>query len=672
MKKCLIIAVIFLLPTLCAFATEEPQIELDKIAITPYGYEEILNKTASSVTTITPGEILNSNARKVLDIFRTIPGVTVRDWYGNGAQAAVDMAGFGEQAALNVLVLVNGMRVNNVDLSGVDWSQIPLDQVERIEVIRGGGAGSVLYGDNASGGVINIITKKGSGKPKVDLQTTYGSYDMNAQKLSVGGGHGDKLSYWFNAGRDATNGYRNNSFNKNTDFASKLEYNFGKALSTHFNSGFHASTFGMPASLNQSVINQFSRTYARYGKDHANNKDFYFVLGPKIESSYLGNLNIDFTYRQKNTDTYFLTSGLYTQRNTIETFGILPKYTLDHALFEHDNKLISGLDYYRVYFDSNKYAIPDDAIQNLTSINKTSIGGYLQDEFSIFKQLTAVCGYRYELTQYAFTYHDNSGWNPDIDNKLRPQQRAFNTGLVYTYQNDSNVFFNIGKSFRFPQVDEFTFNDALFQQQLNTNLQPQSSINYQVGIRHNFSDRLSSSFSLFRMNVKNEIYYNSTGGALGFGENENYNKTVHEGIESSINEKLNDKVALFANYTFTNAYFDGGQYNENEIPLVPKNKGSIGIRLSLPNDLKFNITGTYLGNRYFLNDQANAYSKLNGYMLADTNLSWRHNDLTVTFGINNLFNRIYSEYAGVTVANGIKFYYPSPERNYTLKVDYAF
>jgi outer membrane receptor protein involved in Fe transport len=79
-----------------------------------------------------------------------------------------------------------------------------------------------------------------------------------------------------------------------------------------------------------------------------------------------------------------------------------------------------------------------------------------------------------------------------------------------------------------------------------------------------------------------------------------------------------------------------------------------------------------VGQRYFLNDQANDYSRLNGYMTADTRLSWSRKDLTATFGINNLFNKRYSEYAGVNVDDGVKFYYPSPERNFTLKLDYKF
>jgi iron complex outermembrane receptor protein len=185
------------------------------------------------------------------------------------------------------------------------------------------------------------------------------------------------------------------------------------------------------------------------------------------------------------------------------------------------------------------------------------------------------------------------------------------------------------------------------------------------------------------MNVKNELYLNATDTYDPYyyywnSRNANYDRTVHEGLETSLDAKLNDRTNMFFNYTFTNAYFDGGQYSGNKIPLVPENKGSVGLKFTLPMNMNFNIIGTYVGPRYYLNDQANVYSKLNGYMIADTNLSWQHKDFKVTFGINNLFDKQYSEYAGVvqgystSYAVGDKFYYPSPGRNFSLKVNYSF
>lgn len=662
------------------FAKAEDDVNLEKIVVTAYRYAETLEKTASSVTMVTSKDIENSNAKNVADVLRSVPGVTVSDWYGNGTKVAVDMAGFGEQGMLNVLVLVNGRRINDVDLSGTDWSQVSLEDVEKIEVIRGG-TGAVLYGDNTSSGVINIITKKGSGNPKINLIGEYGSYDMNKQKITLSGGIDNKLSYLFSAGRSGTHGYRNNTFNKTSDFSSKLEYSLSDILSVHFDSGFFTSTYGLPGALYQANIDQFSRRYARYGNNHVNNKDYNFVLGGKFEPGF-GCLEIDFTYRNKDTDLYLLTSGLYTQRNEIKTYGLNPKYTLDNNILGRENKFITGLDYQHVFFNSDKYDQSNDGdLKNYTNINKTSIAGYLQDEFSLLKQLVLVGGYRYEVSRYAFGYHDNTPppWNnPDIDSKVKPKMEAFNSGLAYNYKDDSSLFIDVSRSFRFPQVDEFTYNDASWQQQLNTNLKPQSSINYQAGIRHAINNDFQLGFSIFRMNVKNELYYNADGGPTGYGQNENYDKTIHRGLETSLKAKVNNLFTLTGSYSFTDAFFKGGDNNHNQIPMVPRQKGSLGVNFTLPKNFTFNFITNYVGKRYYLNDQANAHSRLNGYLLADTNLSWRGKDIMVTFSISNLFNKQYSEYGGVLLnASGVyptgsKFYYPSPERNFSLKASYSF
>lgn len=680
MKKFVLTAALCLLNLVFLISAEadEPEIDLDPIVVTPYRYSEVLSKTPSSVSVVTQADIENSNAEDVVDVLRGVPGVTVRDFYGNGAVASVDMAGFGEQAALNVLVLVDGRRINDVDLSGVDWSQIPLDQVERVEVIRGGSAG-VLYGDNASSGVINIITKKGAGKPQIKLETEYGSYNKNKQKLTFQGSSKNKFSYFFNAGHDGSNGYRHNTFNKIEDFATRLEYDFNDVASVHFSSGYHDASYGLPSGLFQHHIDTYGRRWARYGEDYTKNKDFYFLAGPKIDLASAGRFDVDFSYRHKDADSFFLTSHNDTRKNKIDTIGVTPKYTLSSNILEHENKLVSGIDFYRVLYRSDNYPYTNDkTLNNYTNIQKDSIGVYLQDEFSLTHALSLVNGYRYEAARYAFAYHDFTGFNPDRDAKINPQMEAFNSGLVYNYQDDSSAFFNVGRTFRFPEVDEFTgMYDINFHQFLNTNLKPQSALNYEIGVRHKFTDRLKGSVSLFRMNVKNYIYYNPTGGAYGFGENENYDKTIHEGVESSLETKLSERILFFGNYTFTKAFFDGGVYNKNDIPFVPNHKASLGLRFLLPKDFTLNLAGTYVGKRYFINDQANAVSPLNGYMVADMNLSWRLKECVVTFAINNILDKQYSEYGvyGTDSSNGFvydKCYFPSPERNFSLKVEYTF
>ncbi|MBP7216989.1 MAG: TonB-dependent receptor, partial [Candidatus Omnitrophica bacterium] len=114
---------------------EQQEITLDKIVVTPLRYAQQISKIASSLTVITQQEVIQSHASGIVGLLREKTNLMIQDWYGNTAKANVGSRGFGENDGMNTLVLIDGRRTNAVDLSGVDWTQIPLHQVERIEII---------------------------------------------------------------------------------------------------------------------------------------------------------------------------------------------------------------------------------------------------------------------------------------------------------------------------------------------------------------------------------------------------------------------------------------------------------------------------------------------------------------------------------------------------------
>ncbi|MFH0754586.1 MAG: TonB-dependent receptor plug domain-containing protein, partial [Candidatus Omnitrophota bacterium] len=282
---------IFLMGGICCISKADDTRDLGQIVVTPFRYQGSIVEASGDVQVITSQDIQGSSAKTAIDLLRPLAGVNVSDWYGNGTRTAVDMAGFGEQAFLNTLVLVDGRRVNDVDLSGSDWSIIPVSEIERIEIVRSG-SGAVLYGDNASGGVINIITKKGVGKPQVQVETSYGSYQYNDQRLSLNGSQ-DKLSYRVSGGRQSTQGYRENSFSQSEDLSARLGYEATDRLTWRFDTAWHGAEYGMPGALWQTQMDQDSRRYARYGRDHAINSDYYYLGGVTTDFNEFGKLDID-------------------------------------------------------------------------------------------------------------------------------------------------------------------------------------------------------------------------------------------------------------------------------------------------------------------------------------------------------------------------------------------
>src|SRR5712664_1145561 len=140
----------------------------------------------ASTSVITAEDIARSPAQTVQEIIAQTPGVQLTTLFGgvNGAKTNVDLRGFGAFATPNTLVLINGRRLNDVDLAGVDLSTIPRDSIERIEITRGN-SGAVLYGDNAVGGVVNIVTKTGAGGPPVAIRAEGGVGSFNQRMASV-------------------------------------------------------------------------------------------------------------------------------------------------------------------------------------------------------------------------------------------------------------------------------------------------------------------------------------------------------------------------------------------------------------------------------------------------------------------------------------------------------
>ena len=156
---------------------------LDEVVVTATRFPE--NQGAAvNVTVITAADIEKSAARTLPAILAQHAGIQVRSNDGT-SDSMIDMRGFGMTGNQNTLVLLDGQPINDLDLSAIRWSAIPLESIARIEIINGGGA--VLYGAGASGGTINIITKNPSKKMQGNVRAGLGSYATNDWQLGLSG-----------------------------------------------------------------------------------------------------------------------------------------------------------------------------------------------------------------------------------------------------------------------------------------------------------------------------------------------------------------------------------------------------------------------------------------------------------------------------------------------------
>ncbi|MFH0918044.1 MAG: TonB-dependent receptor, partial [Candidatus Omnitrophota bacterium] len=606
-----------------------------------------------------------SGASTTVGLLSDLSGVVVKDFTGNGSKATVDIRGFGEQAGLNVLVLVNGRRVNEIDLSGVSWTQIPLDQIEKIEVLKGG-FGSVLYGDNAVSGVINIITKRGGDKPiSVELTGEYGSYAMNKEGLNLRGTK-DKLDYFFSYSNNATNGYRSNSYFKSTNFSTNLDYLLEPtSTNLRFTQGYSKSEYGLPGALSSADLARFNRRYSAYGDDHAKDTDYNFGLGFDQPTGSFGKFSFDASLRRRQTFTNFIgANGGYNPiiKSHIKTLGFSPRYVFDKAIFSLGNKAILGMDFYRYDFNSDTFDL-SVVKQSDNYVRKVTQALYFQDELALTKEFTLTGGYRYEDIGYDFNYNDYSVFfsNPPIDSKINLKATAYNVGLTYKY-DQGNIYINHSKGFRSPATDEY-FVYGVF----NPSLKQQDSKNYEIGLHHKLYEFLDVSLSGYLMNLKNELYYNPASYA-----NENYDKTRHQGIEAGFNSRLPWRLKLSGNYTFDQAVFKEGAYKNNDIPMVPAHKFNLGLTHFFTDFLSTAISLNYLSSRRFINDEANRWPSLKQSFTVDAKLAFEKSDYKISGGINNLFNEKYYEYGVCNATTGAVNYYPASGRNFFLRVSKKF
>jgi iron complex outermembrane receptor protein len=647
---------------------QEKEVTLDEVVVTATRDVEEIRKIPASVTVVTKEEIEQSNAQNVVDLLRNEAGIEVRDNYGNGKSASVDIRGFGETGLLNTLVLVDGRRVNEIDLSGVDWTQIPLDQVERIEIVRG--SGSVLYGDNAAGGVINIITKKPEKPFSASAEVVGGSYGYNKESGSVSGKWGP-LSAILNTSHNSTYGYRENGFLRAEDVGGKVIYDLNENISFNLSGSFHQDDQGLPGALPKAIY-KVDRRATLAPDDKAKTDDWYLDLGAKAKLWDFGRLEIDLSYRNREVNTLWESYSLIDKQN-ISTWGVTPRYILEKPLWILPNKLTLGLDFY----DSDSKVLSESSFgSNRVEVTKQSIGAYVLDELSLLKSLILSVGYREEWVTY-----DLFQEIPRATDKENISEPAWNVSLDYLFGKKSSAFLSVKRSFRFPVSDELIQYFPTFQ--VNPGMKPQTGYQYEAGVRHAFTDQIETSLTLFWIENRDEIFFDPY-----TYTNENFPKTRRLGIELGTKVKPLQWLTLWGNYSYIKPTLQAEPYSGNDIPGVPRHKGSVGADVQIGclliegldlrghlgricDGLLFSTSANLVGSRYFISDWANQADKLGGYYSINAKLSYTWKGLKAFVGVNNLTNQKYSEF-GVVNATGAQYFYPSPGWNLIGGMSYIF
>ncbi len=633
-----------------SFSGENPEI-LDEVVVTASRYEEKLANVPANVTVINEERIRNSNAKNITDILRSEGGVNVSDIAGNRRYFSVDIRGFGESGPLNTLVLVDGRRVNQADLSGTDWSQIPLDRVQRIEIIRGG-RGAVLYGDNASGGVVNIITKEGD-KLKAGGELAAGSYNTYSANAFVGGTLVNNLPFYVSGSYLLSDGYRDNSRLESKDTGMNISLYGIKDLKINIGTGYHQDDNRMPGALKESDFNAGRpRTSTTHPGDYAKIEDYYFKISPEYFMANNASLKMDMSYRKRTFSSYSSgDSWNFLGTSGIQTIAFSPRATIRNDITgDISNNLVAGADY---QWSQEEIRNRSDFFGSVSigeyRLSKSNYGAYIHDEVAIAKRLFLSTGYRRDQADLTF--------KPSSPDSLTMRTHAWTGGVNYNYLNKSYVYLAYSRSFRYPVLDELY---SYYTNTINTSMKTQTSDSYEIGTRFYFRDDIYAHINLFRSDTVNEIIYNPVTYA-----NENIEGIARRnGLEFSLSARVIDSLTLRGNYTYVDARMRGGMFGGKQVPNVPEHKAGIEGQYSPFRDFTMVLNGTYVGERRFISDFPNDYSRQKSYFLANNKYKYRWKNLTLFLDINNLFNQKYSEYGVIGGFPAEKAYYPSPGINF--------
>ena len=643
--KNFLLLIIMISAALPAWA-EDKTISLDEVVVTATRTEEDIDKISSNVTVITQEDIKKSTATTVQDLLRNEAGIIIRDLYGTGTKSTVDMRGFAR--GLNTAILMDGRKLNEIDLSGVDWNTIPLENIERIEIVRG--SGSVLYGDNAMAGAINIITKKGHfTQPELMLDARAESYSGHTELGTFTGGT-DKIGYFFLLKHRQTSGYRENSDFTAADMNTRLDFKITDFFSFDFAAGYHTDDQGLPGGLTESELND-DRRQSTKPDDQVDYDQRYIDTKANFTLGAWGDLELGYSYNNKkfDSDLYYFDSLYNTKRDT-STSGVRAKLTVDTKPLNFRNLVVTGIDYY------------DATVNNTTTgfgsttdseIEKEELGLYLQDEFFVTDKISISLGYRYTDAKFKNTV---SGFTT-VSDEQKFTEDSFRAGATFNYAKGSKVFVNYAKGYRLPTTDEvFDFTGII------TDLKPETSDTYEAGVVHAFGNLLQARVTVYLMDIRNELFFNPIGGG-GFGANENLDKTRHYGVETGFSASLTDAVSVFGNLTYTDATFESGPYDGNHIQLVPRFSASIGADYRFLKSFLFAANANWVGEKYLDNDVQNSYDKAESYTVVNAKLSYTYKSITAYAGVNNILNDEFSEYS-IVGFGGNKNFYPAPERNF--------
>ncbi len=688
------------------------------------GFKNSLRSSTTSPFILKSKDIEGKGYTSVSEVLDSIPGVNVKE----GAHPAIDLRGQGfQKAKATVQLLVDGIPANMLDTShqNVPIDVVNIDEIERIEVIPGGGA--VLYGSGTSGGVINIITKKYKSKNiRGGVGYQISSFRNNKFDVSTGTSVGN-FDFDINYSKNRKYGYRDYDFTNSDYFSGRINYNINKTDNIAFKYNGYRSKYTYPASLTETQMNK-DRRQSGLGSDdkNDNNKikkdEFSLTYNSKITNN--NDLNVVAFYQKTEIPSESISDGTGMYKGVLagQVAGLssalrnpsLPASARlamtnrlnalitqlrnpsrvdfsSHSNFEDRKISIKAKDKY-TYDNSGSNIIiglgyTDD---NMIRASKMELVGKMKlvdthmdltkktfESFALntykVNNFEFIQGLRYEKSKF-----DGSRRNlDDVSTVKRDMNNWAGTLAVnHLYSDTGNVYLKYERAFTSPSPsqlsDKVRTSSGAFDYVTN-NLKSEKTNQFEVGWNDYLLGSLLSA-DIYYSETKDEIATIFDGGKAhptnGF-KTTNLGKTRRYGFDLSAEQKL-ENFTFKESYSFvkTKILKDNDKNIEGkEIAEVPNHKLLLSVDYNISS--KFTVGAEYEYKAAAFVDNANKYGKDKAKSVFNLRANYQVNDsLDIYAGVDNVFGTKY--YNSVTLSSGDRLYDPAPRTTYYTGFKYKF
>ena len=633
-------------PCLLLLASSSVFAQASALVVTGTRSSQSTNMVSAPVFTITREEIEAFGDQSIATVLNNRAGIQLSDTSGDLGDSAISLRGFAP--GNGVLVMIDGRRLNNPDSEAPNLNALSLQNVERIEVITG--SGSVLYGNDAGSGVINIITRA----PKdlaLNLQAGTGSYNRQLYRGFVGQQAGP-LIYQFSVEKRDSDNYRDNNARDYLNLNGRLGFVFSTTGNTDDSQIFIEHQYvddelETPGALFGEEIDRdprqtllpedgftVDRQTTRLGID--------WQLVPQLRW-----LN-DVTYREDETDIAQSFRGSAAPFRFTEERRVVTVNPRLQASYQHNERLYLhtlGYDFEKADYDNG-----------FTRANEKINAVYWQSVMPLGDVVTLDFGYRHEEFD-----RDLSGNDQTVD--------VGEVGIVIQADENYSHFLRVAQLYRFPRADEDVGFDNLFAP-VALNLEAEEGYSTEVGFRYQ-AEAGQVVTTLYWIDLDNEIAFQPDVLGPFAGANTNLDDTQRFGVTLSGYGQINDRWSIYADYAYVDAEFSDGVFDGNQVPQVSEHVANLGFTFSPMNTVSVFAEATYNSERYLSGDFANRIDTQGGYTLFNIGGSFQYQNFSAELAINNLLGKEYTTFGSASTFAPPSFF-PAQRENVWFTLGYSF